>query len=277
MSIAFAVYTSDPNLLRCELDRLSPEVALGAGSSMTVGGVGWYLQDQVLIRRFPSHVLPKETPELWQGVESEALAYHADELPLGSSFEENTQPYRARSWLFTHDGKLEGYPKLRRSLLASLPEHLQRQILGETAGEAAFAVYLSHLRESGRTDDPHLDATLAASLLGKTVRTLEQLSAEAGATRTSTLNFIATNGRMLVATRHGDAPLLYRLLEGSSRCERCGLTGNEGPTDRRLMAHLRRRSVAIASHVVTPTGWQEIPADTALAVDGQLNVQRLGF
>ena len=63
-----------------------------------------------------------------------------------------------------------------------------------------------------------------AEPLADTARALERAAAKAGAVRTSTLNFVATNGRILVATRWGEAPLYYTRLEGSERCELHGIT-----------------------------------------------------
>jgi len=148
-------------------------------------------------------------------------------------------------------------------------------VLGETDSEVAFMLFLRVLRETGRADDLGIGAALAAQLLGKTVRLLEQASGDAGGPKTATLNFIATNGRILAATRHGEQPLFYTLLEGSSRCGRCRIDASTPETDPRVRAHRRRKTVAIASHAVRPTVWIEIPNDRAIAVGRDLSIQQL--
>jgi glutamine amidotransferase len=273
MSAVFAIYTSDPNLIRCELHRLKGSVQLDSEQPANAVG-GAYAQDDVLLRRYGAGVAPRFDSELWSGAESDAFLYHAQRLPVGLSLEENTQPFRFRRWLFAHAGALMDFPSMRTRVLASLPEFLQRQIRGDTGSEVAFALYLKLLRERGNDDQP-IEAPLAAQLLGKTVRLLEQFSKDAGITSRSTLNLVATNGRLLVATRYGSEPLYYALLEGSDRCERCGLDSTTPNTQPLMLEHLRSRTVALTSRVTNPSGWIEIPEGTAIAVGKDLSVQKL--
>jgi glutamine amidotransferase len=207
--------------------------------------------------------------------ESGALVFHAGRLPVGLSLEDNTQPFRARSWLFAHQGALNGFAELRASLLEGLPDYLRWQIKGATDSEVAFAHFLKLLRDRGRTEDPRLEAEVAGTLLAETARELAHAAAQAGAARTSTLNFVATNGRILVATRSGEAPLYYTRLEGTDRCEVCGIGPTTPETQPAVIAHRRQRVVVVASHVKRPVGWVELPQGTALAVSEDLQVRHL--
>ncbi len=274
MSKVFALLTSDPNLMRCDLQRLDGEVDLAAGPQSNAVSLGSYAQEVVLLQRYASE---KALPRLGElgAPESEAVLYHADRLPVGWSLEENTQPFRFRQWLFGQIGTLPAFAALRPRLLSLLPEHLQRNIKGDTAGEPAFALFLKHLRDAGATDDRALEPALAAQLLGKTARELDDLAREAGATDRSSLCFVATNGRMLLAARAGSTELYTRLLEGTDRCARCGIDASTPETLPLKRAHRRRRTVAVASNPVSPSGWMEIAAGTVIAVDRSGNVQRL--
>ncbi len=275
MSVAFAVFTSDPNLLPCELFRLRDQISLTDGPATAVG-CGTFAQEEVLLQRYPSGVLsPGSLFEAWDGIHSEALLYHASLLPPGTSLEEDTQPFRYHRWMFCHNGSIRDFPSIRSRLLSLIPEHLQRLLHGDTDSEACFALFLKLLRDSNRTDDIQLEAALAAQLLWKTVRIVEQLSSEAGDSLIATLNFIATNGRMLVATRRGGEKLFYRLLEGSSRCQRCGIEPSFPDARPRVRSHRSRKSIAIASHLRDSTGWFEIQDGSALAVGSDLNIQHL--
>ena len=276
MSKVFAVFTSDPNLIRCELHRLDGEVDLASGPESNALGLGSYAQEVVLLQRYASEKALPPLDELG-APESEAVLCHAARLPVNRSLEENTQPFRFRHWLFAHAGALSGFEWVRPRLLSALPEHLQRQIRGDTDSEAAFALFLRHLRDTGRTEDRSLEATVAAQLLGQTVRDLEALAKEAGATGRSTLNFVATNGRMLLATRSGPEPLYYTLLEGTDRCERCGIDAKTPDTLPLKGAHRRRRTVAVTTNPTKPAAWIEIPTGTVIAVDRASNVQRLSI
>src|SRR5438552_836405 len=98
MSVVFGLVTSDPNLLKCELHRLGSVIALD-GESANAVGVGTYGDGDVLLRRFPAGEGPSRLDALTPRHESGSLLYHAARLPVGTSLEENTQPFRARHWL----------------------------------------------------------------------------------------------------------------------------------------------------------------------------------
>ncbi|WPB80874.1 class II glutamine amidotransferase [Archangium violaceum] len=275
MSVALAVLTSDPNLVRCELHRLEGQVALqGEEGRSNAVGIGAYAQDDVLLRRFPRDAdLTLES--LASPHETEALLFHGRRLPVGLSPEENTQPFRSRRWLFAHQGRIEDFASLRAGLLDEVPDFLKRQIRGETDSEVAFALFLKRLWETGHGDDPRLPAEVAGRLLAETAMSLSRASARAGAARTSTVNLLATNGYMLVATRLGGQPLYYTRLEGTDSCEVCGLTPGMPDTRPGVMAHRRRRSVVVASHLKRPVGWVELAEGTTLTVEADLQVRHL--
>jgi predicted glutamine amidotransferase len=274
MPFAIGVFTSDPNLLRCELARLRDEVVLGAHDDGPMGA-GWYSEDAVLLQRYSARVRPHRLDQLGGVLESEALLVHAGALPLGMSLEENTQPFRYRHWLFAHQGTIAGNDKLRARILDALPEHLARAVRGSTPSELAFALFLSALRDSGRTDAEHFEARESAKVLGAAARRLEQLAHDAGA-RPPSLGLLATNNRVLLACRLGDQPMFYRLLEGTQTCAVCGL--DAGPKARpSVRAHLRRRSIVVATQVADPQAWIPLESGTAVAVGRDLGVQRVAF
>lgn len=274
MSVVLAVLTSDPNLLRCELERLKGQVAIQAEPRANAVGVGTYADGEVLLRRLASDAGMTLT-SLVPPHESGALVFHERRLPVGMSLEENTQPFRARSWLFAHQGALNGFERLRGALLEGLPDYLRWQISGATDSEVMFAYFQKLLREKGRTEDPRQEAEVAGALLAETAREMERVAAEAGAARMSELNFVATNGRALLATRSGEAPLYYTRLEGTERCEVCGI-GPAAPDSRPgVIAHRRQRVVVVASHVKRPAGWVELPQGTTLVVSEDLQVRHL--
>src|SRR4051794_10218951 len=130
MGFTFALFTSDPNLLECEVRRLWAHLPLPKTERFNAAAVGSYAQDQVLLRRFGSGGLPTSLLELLPNSHSEALVYHAQSLPLGASIEDSTQPFRFRNWLFCQEGEVREYPALRSRLVAELPGFLQTQMRG---------------------------------------------------------------------------------------------------------------------------------------------------
>ncbi|MEW5743316.1 MAG: class II glutamine amidotransferase [Myxococcota bacterium] len=267
MSSLVAIVTSDPALVRCELDRIRPLVTLeGPGK---VAGAGAY-QDGVVLQRRSG---PTGAVDLWEVPLSDMVLLHACELPVDLDPEENAQPFRFRQWLFAHVGQLDRADAVRDRLYEQLPEFLQSVVHGATLSEVVFAQFLSELRALGRTEDPNLEAPLAASLLKTTAKVVEQASSEVGATTKARLGLVATNGRILVAARRGAQPLGYKLLEGQAECARCGIAADAKETETRVRDHRRRRSVVVASSPKNGDGWVQIPEGEALAVDRRLNVR----
>ena len=86
---------------------------------------------------------------------------------------------------------------------------------------------------------------------------------------------MATNGHLLVATRLGEQPLYYTRLEGTDRCEVCGITPATPETQPGIIAHRRRLTVVVASHVKRTSGWVELAHGTTLAVSEDLQVSHL--
>nr|WP_095982522.1 class II glutamine amidotransferase [Melittangium boletus] len=275
MSVALAVLTSDPNLMRCELHRLEGQVSLRTGDGRcNAVGIGAYSQDDVLLERFPRDADP-HLELLAPRHETEALLVHGRRLPVGLSLEENTQPFRSRRWLFAHVGSLEDFAEIRAGLLAEVPDFLKRQIRGETDSEVAFAHFLKRLWDTGHADDPRLSPRVAGQVLADTARALALASARTGAVRTSTVNLLATNGSLLVATRLGAQPLYYTRLEGTERCEVCDITPDTPDIQPGVKAHRRRHTVVVATHLQRPGGWVELAEGVTLTVDAELRMRQL--
>lgn len=270
------ILTSDPNLLLCELHRADGHVALGSAQGPAAAGVGWYTPEELLLRRFPVEQPPVKASELLgERDASDALIFHRRDLPRGMSLEENAQPFRFRQWLFAHDGEVSGWSRARMAVLAALPDHLQRNLRGDTDSEAIFALFLKELREVGRTDDPRLEPELAATLLLKAGNVMQKLSRDAGGTEAATLNMVATNGRMLLAARLGPKPLFYKPFEGMRECGRCQLTERTPEGTSTLGAHRRLRSLVVSSSPLAAASWLSLEDGEALAVDARLNGRKV--
>lgn len=264
-----ALFTSDPFLVRCELSRVRDQFSLGDAADVV--GVGAYEDSVVLLKRYGSGV-PRS--DLWEAPETDVVLFHSQSASTASSFDENTQPFRLRQWLFAHAGEVDQAERVRERLLTMLPDFLQRATRGTTLSEAMFFLFLAQLRDLGRMEDPAVPAPLAAQLLLKTARTVEQVSSEVGGTSKSTLNLAATNGRILAVARLGAQPISYKLLEGDATCVRCDITGNSKDSEPLLRDHRRRRSVVITTQPKNG-GWLEVADGSALAVDRKLAIQVL--
>lgn len=270
MSRFAAIFTSDAALVRCELDRVRGQISLDEDGA--AAGVGAYQDNVVLQRRYGVGV-PRA--ELWDVPDSSSALLASVKLDVGEGLEENAQPFRFRQWLFAHVGQVDRADAVRDRLHDQLPEYLQSVVRGATLSEVIFVQFLAELRALGRTEDPNLEAPIAAQLLIKTAKVVEQVSSEVGGTAKANVGLVATNGRLLVAARRGNQSVAYKLLEGAAECSRCGLGPDARDADPLVRDHRRRRSVVVATNPTRVDSWVVVPDGGALAVDRRLVVQVL--
>jgi predicted glutamine amidotransferase len=273
MGALVAVLQNDPNLLRCQVRRLEAHVALAQPERLPDAyGFGYYKGNDVLLGKRPSGAPgPFTLSQLAGSVDSEALIADARYATVGTQKDENTQPFRFRRWLFAHDGTVEAFRELKPRLLEAMPDFLRRNIEGDTDSEHAFMLFLKHLRETGQLEDLDVEAKTVGRALARLVRDLEAWSRDAGATKPSGLNFVATNGRVLVATRRNN-PLHYALLEGIMPCPRDGIGPGTPESDPRVRPHRQVKAVCFASRLLQPNGFIEVPEASVVAVTRTLQV-----
>jgi glutamine amidotransferase len=273
MGALVAILQSDPNLLRCQMTRLDAHVSLCEADRLPDAyGFGHYAGGSVLLGKRPTGApAPLALAELVGRVDSEALLVHARHATVGRAKDENTHPFRFRRWLFAHDGTVEAFEQVKPRLVASLPDFLRRNVMGDTDSEHAFMLFLKALRDGNRIDELDLDAATAAKALAGTVKQLETWSREGGAQRPSRLNFVATNGRVMVASRRG-GPLHYALLEGIVPCPIHEIEVQTPESDPGVRPHRRVKAVAFANRLRSPNGFIEVPDGSVVAVSRTLQV-----
>jgi glutamine amidotransferase len=257
-----SLFTSDASLVACELDRVRDLITL-PGDYASVGA--W--NDGMIVQRRYGAGVPRE--ELWAVPDSDVVMLASGTLPVGDQLDQAGQPFRFHDWLFGFAGIIQRAEQVRDRLLEQLPEFLQNTVRSSAQGEVVFAHFLAELRKLGRIDDPTLDATTAAKLLQAVGRTIEQTASEAGANARSKLAMVASNGTVLAATRRGNHPLSYILLEGQVACRLHEIPGNAPEKDALVRDHRRRHSVVVSTQglghkdVVVPDG-------DALAISGRV-------
>ncbi|MCS6912784.1 MAG: hypothetical protein RMK29_17440 [Myxococcales bacterium] len=269
MSRLIAYIGSDPERLRAALLEYRA-LLLTAPVEATEGVVGWgigfYQGGEVLLQRRPR--VSAGVIDLFEVVKDLrtdlflAQIQHTSESRLAKN--ENTPPYRFRSWIMVQQGSAHGLRKAREEALQLLPDFLKRNIRGQTAAEQLFHVFLASLHEAGRghLEDPNLPPEIALRALQSALDRLRQLALqpEAGAEGADEedLQVVVSNGRILISLRRGPQPVWMRRL---------------GPTlgDRH---HEPFRGVLVASGpgLVIPEGssFEELPAGQAILVGRDL-------
>lgn len=169
-------------------------------------GVSWYSPDgrAALYRSISPAWSDVNLRELSRVVTSHAVFGHVRAASPGSVVShENTHPFRFGRLTLMHNGHVEGFARLRRSLLRRLSDIAFHAVQGLTDSEHIFGLILSALRE------PAQAAPFSASELADAVRsalaTVLALLAEAGVDGGfTTLNLALTDGETVVATRFCD-------------------------------------------------------------------------
>jgi glutamine amidotransferase len=272
MSLTLAILTSDPNLLRCQVDLL--KARLHAGGPFTPGsmGLGYVEADNILLRKKPAGGEPALS-ELVADVGSEVLFLHAGPLPSRTFADEDAMPLRFRRWMFMHEAPLGSTSGSYSRLWDSLPDFLRRQAKGTSASELLFLSFVRRLRDEGRCDDFDVPPSLVGRLLAETIGEVEAYEREAG--KVGNLGVYVTNGRVMAATRRNSGPLHYALLEGIARCERCSLDETTPDSNPLLRSHRRVRAVALSPQAHPEGGFLEVPEGSLVTVGHNLDVQVL--
>ena len=191
------------------------QLADGAHPTTTVG-LGTLAGGEALLRRWAARIAPHRLADPELAAPASALLYCAESLGHSASMDEDIQPLRYGSWLFSTEGDLETFPRVQAWIESELPPHLFRAIGSRTVATSAFALFLASLRNTD--PDRPLSPRDGARRLAQVGRVLAVRAASEGAARAARLLLVATDGRVLLAARVGEVPTQVALLEGTASC-----------------------------------------------------------
>ncbi len=207
-------------------------------------GIGWWEGGAPRVRK---GLLPAHSDENFvtaaRGARSAVVIAHVRDASIGPVTAANTHPFAHGRWLFAHNGTVARYKRsarVRDAILAEVEPDLRPLALGDTDSERIFLVFLGRLRARAP-----LDGASAAQVRRALAETTEAVAriADDGAEKPSSLNFLASDGRVLVACRRG------RTLH---------LAADAGP----------RHAVVVASEPVgRGARWEEVPEGGFVATE----------
>src|SRR6478672_1996732 len=119
MSRLFAWMGNDPARVACALHPARKALVVPPetpGTKIDSWGIGFY-QGEVLLQRRPK--APTEELDFYEMVKdlrTDAIMGHARAGTVGKPKNENTHPFRFRSWMFAHHGTVPDYDRLRPEL-----------------------------------------------------------------------------------------------------------------------------------------------------------------
>lgn len=202
----------------------------------------------------PAHADP-EFERVCQGLASRALIAHVRLASIGAVHLRNAHPFVHERWTFAHNGTVREFLTHQAELEALLDPALRRRLSGETDSERCFYLFLTRLAALPEGDDDASALPLARAL-AQTLRLVSGIVDRPGADPSS-MNFLVTDGRRMVATRR------RRSLFFSAGGAIAPLPGT--PVE----------ELVIASEKIVPDApWHEVPEDGLVGVDADLTFRR---
>jgi glutamine amidotransferase len=275
MGRLFAYMANDPDRARCALYAGRKLLATASESGVVPDswGIGFYQGGEVLLQRRPKPpAAPLDFYAVAEGLRTDAIIGHVRVGTVGKPKNENTHPFRFRSWLFAHHGTLPAWDQMGAALAADVPDFLRRNIRGQTDSEHLFHSILSFLHVAGELDDPSLSTgALIDAVHAALARVGELAGVEAAAAAECALAI--TNGRILVATRQG-RPVHVMQTRAVLDCPVCRESApSPGRREKRVdHEHLRSVTLVADAPAAAVAPWQEVPDRHFIAVSHNLEV-----
>ncbi len=170
---------------------------------------------------------------------------------------ENTHPFYYSSWAWTHNGTIiRPLELLGEMMLGNVDPRFRSLRRGATDSELCFLLFLSELARRAGSEIDNLPVETAAAAMNAVIHFLHTIAAPFKQ-KDPTMNFMASNGKMLIATRWGKT--LWTL----ERPQR----GFDPP------------AVFVASEPFDDEAWQEVPDRSCLVVAAidRLSISALNY
>jgi len=267
---------NEPTKVECSL--VYAQNALLSQSREDLGGVthpdGWgigYYEDglQHVERRVAPAFEDLHFEHTAERVFSRTVVAHVRRATVGEVRLENVHPFTKGPWTFAHNGTVGGFQHVGPWMSADASDELTAARAGTTDSELAFLWLLSRLRRAGvDVETGETEARAVARVLQEAVRELGAACARYAPDQQARLNFLLTNGYLMVASRWNHS-LHWAERVGLHDCEICGI-----PHVRHDESTVYRAAV-VASEPITHERWTELPEGAVLAVDGRLGAEVL--
>ncbi len=206
-------------------------------------GVGYFRDGQPITIRSSQPAFDDETwrPRI-EPIETRTLLGHVRQASVGSRTLANVHPFVHGRWIFAHNGTVTGFDQLSAQLAAETDPDLLACRRGATDSELVFYWLLSWFRRAGVTADGSHAAPLEllVDVLSRAIPNLAARSAAASPAEPPRLNFVLSEGRLLLASRWNHT--LYWRSEGSTAGDRTISVASE-PTDEHAWHEMPDRGI----------------------------------
>ncbi|MDX1401940.1 MAG: class II glutamine amidotransferase [Kiloniellales bacterium] len=236
-------------------------------------GVGWYDREIDATPCVFTSVRPawsnRNLHRLAEKVRSTCFFAHVRAASSGMSVSEaNCHPFQYGRFLWMHNGRIEDFNRIKRTLRQDLADEYYNFIQGTTDSEHIFALFLNNL--GSRIND--YSGNDLADAIDVTIKQLNEWAAHVGLEERCFFNFALTDGDYVVITRYTtrtDAKPETLYVTRGSRFERVGNTYRMSRDDERPEA------LIVASEPLTTdrSDWESVPRNHALVIDKNLTIE----
>lgn len=245
-------------------------------------GIGYYLEQT-------PHLIRAETPAIEDHifrkvsgvVSSQTVLAHIRKATQGQSHVLNSHPFQFGKWLFAHNGNIKDFNLRRNELLKLVDRQLAPFILGSTDSEVLFFIILTSIKKNFSLSQADLPMEDFAFVLEKTLKEVTDIigpltSRIKPATTENYLSFLLTNGKNLLGY-HGGQPLYY--CTHKTKCpERESCAHFSDSCENKSLEGKRINHLILSSEKVQgPNVWQELAANSFVAVDSQMTLFKKTF
>lgn len=235
-------------------------------------GICYYQNGRpILERRATAAFADVEFAETAKEVLSETVVAHVRMATVGDPIENNAHPFVWDRWTFAHNGGLTAFDLLAETLAAETLPSLQRCRAGTTDSEQIFYWLLTRIARAGVSLDKTIgDVPSLTDVVAQSIRELARRNAATGTDQSARLNFVLTNGAVLIASRWKNS-LWWVPRDGVRDCEICGVPHV------RHQAETDYRAVVVASEPISHEPWQELPDESLLVVNAAVRVSAMSI
>jgi glutamine amidotransferase len=196
-------------------------------------------------------------------VSSHTVVAHVRLASVGAVELRNSHPFLYGRWSFVHNGTLKNYEQHRHALEELIRPDLRTNIHGTTDSERCFHIFLTQLASRAPLDGA-VRVEEVASALAETMELIAAITDVPGQNR-SAMNFLVTNGEVMVASRRNRTLFLSDGRRTAS-CQAAALLQHGAQVEQLLIA-----SEALCGN---HTAWNEVSEDEVVGVDGGLKLHR---
>lgn len=278
MSRLLGYMCSDDTLTYAVMDEVADDLNGLTTGEHIARGFGWLKEGRSLLRKQPPQgSTGVDFTNLVSDIPAREIVGYECEPERPSVDTLDLQPFCFRTWVYAQDGELSSLAghEQQDAMLEELPDHIRRNIDGESLEEICFHVFLAALQDRGGFGLSASNPTECVSALVDTVEEIEsRLDGDKSSDDIFDTDMVTVSERLLIAVA-GDESVYYRKFEGIEEEQEEPLFAGHHP---QVEEHPHFRAVLVTNELDDGAdGWEELPPRHVMWVgsDWDINIEPL--